>query len=205
MLPTPARGVFDDEPVWFNEPARWRRSGPEVTLTTKPGTDFWRRTHYGYVHDNGHFLGTRILGDFVATAEVDGDYTDQYDQAGLMVRLDAERWVKVGAELVDGGIEMSAVFTHGVSDWSMVPLGILDGPLHLRLTRTKDSLGVEFSLDAAQTWITHRLGYLPPDLPAYVGPMAASPKGEGFEVTFRAITIRRTSDRSDLGRGAAQA
>ncbi len=189
---TPARGVFDDEPVWFHEPARWRRSGPDLALTTDPGTDFWRHTHYGYVRDNGHFLGIRVPGAFVATVEVDGDYRDQYDQAGLMVRLDAERWVKVGAELVDGSHQMSAVVTHAVSDWSMTPLGTLDAPLRLRLTRGGDSLSIEFSLDAGASWIMHRMGFLPPDLPAFVGPMAASPEGEGFEVVFRGLSVTRS-------------
>lgn len=190
--PTPAHGIVDDEPVWLHEPARWRRSGDDLVVTADPGTDFWRRTHYGYVHDSGHFLGTRVVGGFVAEVEVDADFAAQYDQAGLMVRLDAERWVKAGAELVDGGVELGAVFTHGVSDWSTVPAGRPDAPLRLRLTRTGDSLGVEFSLDAGQTWVMHRLGYLPPDLPAFVGPMAACPTGEGFEVTFRGFRVSST-------------
>ena len=103
MQLTPARGVFGDEPVWFHEPARWRRSGPDIVLTADPGTDFWRHTHYGHVHDNGHFLGARMLGDFVASASVDGRYRTGGDQAGLMVRMDAERWITAAVELVDGG------------------------------------------------------------------------------------------------------
>lgn len=195
MLPTPAHGVFDDEPVWFNAPARWRRSGPDVTVTADRGTGFWRRTHHGYVQDTGHFLGTRILGDFVATAEVDAAFTDPRDHAGLMVRFDAERWVTAGPEHVDGGgRELAAVFTHGVSDRSAVPLGALTGPVHLRLTRARDSLQVEFSLDAGDTWITHRLGFLPPELPAFVGPTASAPQGPGFEVVFRGFTIRRSAE-----------
>jgi regulation of enolase protein 1 (concanavalin A-like superfamily) len=187
--PTAADAGFDDEPVWLHEPARWRRTGPDLALTTDPGTDFWRHTHYGFVRDDGHFLGTRVPGEFVATVEIDGDYRDQYDQAGLMVRLDAERWVKAGVELVDGRHQMSTVVTHAVSDWSMTPLGGLDAPLRLRLTRAGDALSVEFSRDAGATWALHRIGYLPPDLPTYVGPMAASPQGQGFEVVFRGLRL----------------
>jgi regulation of enolase protein 1 (concanavalin A-like superfamily) len=188
--PTGAHGPFDHEPVWFNEPARWRRSGPELLLTTDPGTDFWRHTHYGFVKDSGHFLGTRASGEFVATAEVAGEYRDQFDQAGLMVRIDAERWVKTGIELVDGGHQMSAVVTHGVSDWSVTPVGRLEAPLRLRLTRRADALTIEFSLDEGATWVLHRICYLPAGLPAYVGPMAASPQGEGFDVVFRGLGVQ---------------
>ncbi len=160
-------------------------------LTTDRGTDFWRHTHHGYVRDNGHFLGVRMLGDFVASVEVEGEYAHQYDQAGFMVRMDAERWIKTGVELVDGSHRMSAVVTHGVSDWSITPVGRLDGPLGLRLTRAGDGLTIDFSLDRGATWVTHRLCYLPPDLPAFVGPMAACPEGEGFEVTFRNLVLTR--------------
>jgi uncharacterized protein len=185
-----ARGQVDDAPVWLHEPARWRRSGPELSLTTDPGTDFWRHTHYGFVRDTGHFLGTRVAGEFVATAEVDGDYREQFDQAGLMVRIDAERWVKTGIELVDGGHQMSAVVTHAVSDWSVTAIGRLDGPLRLRLTRRADALTVEFSLDLGMTWVLHRICYLPAELPVHVGPMAASPQGAGFDVVFRGLGVQ---------------
>ncbi len=189
---TPARGVFGDEPVWFHEPARWRRSGPDVALTTDKGTDFWRHTNYGHVKDNGHFLGVRMLGEFVASVEVEGEYRDTFDQAGLMVRMDAERWMKTGVELGSSGYQLSAVVTHGVSDWSGTPIGALDGPVGLRVTRARDCLTVEFSLDRGVTWVTHRQCYLPPDLPAFVGPMAASPRGEGFDVVFRNLTVSKT-------------
>lgn len=189
MQLTPARGVFGDEPVWFHEPARWRRSGPDLTLRTDHGTDFWRHTRYGHVRDNGHFLGVRMLGEFVAVVEVDAACTAPGDHAGLMVRMDAERWTTAGVELGDAGHAVTAVVTHGVSDRSVTPVGRLDGPVSLRVARTRDSLTVEFSLDAGTTWVPHRMAYLPPDLPAFVGPTAASPVGDGFDVTFRNVTL----------------
>jgi regulation of enolase protein 1 (concanavalin A-like superfamily) len=179
----------DNDPVWVNEPSRWRRSGGELTLTTDPGTDFWRHTHYGFVRDSGHFQGTRIGGEFVAGVEVQGDYREQYDQAGLMVRLDAERWVKTGIEFVDGRHDLSAVVTHAVSDWSVAPLAEAPDWVAIRLTRRGDALTVEFAVDGAP-WAIHRIAYLPPELPAYVGPMAASPDGGGFDVRFRGWTLR---------------
>jgi hypothetical protein len=187
--PTPARGVFGDEPVWFHEPARWRRAGPELSLSTDPGTDFWRHTGHGYVRDNGHFLGMRVPGEFVAAVEVEGDYRDQHDQAGLMVRMDAERWVKCGIEYVDGVAKVSAVVTHGVSDWSVAPLPAVPQWLQLKVTRTGDTLKVEYGVDGSPLQL-HRLAFLPPDLPVSVGPMACSPDGQGFDVRFRGFDVR---------------
>jgi uncharacterized protein len=187
-LPVPA-GALDAEPVWLNEPARWRRSGGELSLTTDPESDFWRHTHYGFVRDTGHFFGSRIAGEFVAGVEVQGDYRQQYDQAGLMVRLDAERWVKCGIELVDSRYELSTVVTHAVSDWSVSRLAERPDWLAIRLTRRGDTLTVEFAVDGGP-WVMQRMAYLPQDLPAFVGPMAASPDGGGFEVRFRGWNLR---------------
>ena len=73
---------------WLNEPPAWEIRGDALVVTAGPKTDFWRTTHYGFVRDNGHCRFRRWEGDFVAEVEVTGDYRDQYDQAGLMVRLD---------------------------------------------------------------------------------------------------------------------
>jgi len=42
---------------WLNEPASWQRTGDVLRVSVDPGTDFWRTTGYGYVHDNGHVYG----------------------------------------------------------------------------------------------------------------------------------------------------
>ena len=41
---------------WFNEPASARQSGDQLVVRTKPKTDYWRKTFYDYVTDNGHFF-----------------------------------------------------------------------------------------------------------------------------------------------------
>ena len=83
---------------WMNEPASWRVSGSRIAVHTRPKTDFWRKTFYGYVTDNGHFLYLPVTGDFTFEARIGGNYRDLYDQAGLMVRVDAENWMKCGTE-----------------------------------------------------------------------------------------------------------
>jgi regulation of enolase protein 1 (concanavalin A-like superfamily) len=190
----PFRSVSETAPTWLNEPVRWCFEDGSLVVDVDPGTDFWRETHYGFVRDNGHLLAVLEPRDFVATVEVDADYRDRYDQAGLMVRSDAEHWLKAGIEL-DGTFHVSTVVTHGRSDWSVVPLADRPERLQLRVTRSGDALTVEYALGPADgevvAWQLHRLAWFPPQVPVLVGPMAAAPDGSGFTARFSRWEIQR--------------
>jgi len=34
---------------WLNEPPSWHAQGDTLTVTAGPKTDFWRKTHYGFI------------------------------------------------------------------------------------------------------------------------------------------------------------
>jgi regulation of enolase protein 1 (concanavalin A-like superfamily) len=185
--------ALDLDPLWLNEPVRWRRSGEELLLTVTAGTDFWRRTRTGTILDSGHLYGVRVPGEFSAQVEVSAAVRAQRDQAGLMVRLDAERWVSCGLTVANGVVSVGTVVTHAVSDWSVCGLPAAPQWLGLRVRRLGDALTVEYALDVTDPdplWLLHRVAFLPPALPVSVGPMAASPNGSGFDVTFRRLDVR---------------
>lgn len=73
---------------WLNEPTEWSYSGDRLIVKTSPKTDFWRTTHYGFIRDSGHFYFDTFSTDFVLEVSIRGNYTDLYDQAGIMLRLD---------------------------------------------------------------------------------------------------------------------
>ena len=52
--------------------------------------------------DSGHAFLKPVSGDFTASTTVTGAYETLYDQAGLMLRIDATHWVKTGIEFTDG-------------------------------------------------------------------------------------------------------
>src|SRR6266568_2628504 len=79
---------------WLNEPASAKQTNDLFIVTTKPKTDFWRKTFYDYVTDNGHFLFLPVTGDFTFESRVAGKYAALYDQAGLMARIDSGNWLK---------------------------------------------------------------------------------------------------------------
>lgn len=174
---------------WHCEPPAWRDEDGVITVTTAHGSDFWRKTHYGFVRDNGHFYFDRIAGGFVVEAKITGDYAALYDQAGLMVRLDEANWIKTGIELVDGAQQVSAVVTRDTSDWSVMPAPGNPTALWLRLTRQGDTIEIHTSFDG-QIYTLLRLAYFPPGDVARVGIMACSPEGPGFTARFEAFSIR---------------
>ncbi|WNV82521.1 DUF1349 domain-containing protein [Umezawaea sp. Da 62-37] len=176
---------------WFNEPAKWS-AGPEGELfvTADPDTDLWRTTHYGYDRDTAHIRGQWLSGDFTITTTFTGDYTEQFDQAGLALRIDAENWVKAGVEWVDGGFHLSTVVTRGFSDWSMTPVAAVDR-VAFSVERAGDAVTVRYGLGDDEPTAMLRFGYFPPAVPVLAGVMVAAPSGRGFEARFGRTLVSR--------------
>jgi regulation of enolase protein 1 (concanavalin A-like superfamily) len=161
---------------WLNEPARWSGSLDDLTVECEPGTDFWRTTHYGFVRDSGHFAYSSFEDEVAVRFR--GELAAQYDQAGLMLRVDAEHWIKAGIELADGRAWLSVVVTRGVSDWSQQPAPSpdADGWWTVRAVRGGDAVQVFCGSDPI------RLAPLAGSVMA--GPMCAAPEGPGFTARF---------------------
>lgn len=172
---------------WYNEPPFWQAQADRLIVTAGPKTDFWRKTHYGFIRDDGNFYYQPVTGDFIADVTIVGHYQTLYDQAGLMLRLDQTTWIKCGVEYVDGVQYASAVVTRDYSDWSVVRLPN-PAALRLRLQRTGGAVEVLYSVGEAE-YTMLRLAYLTEAETVQVGVMCASPQGEGFSVTFEAFNL----------------
>jgi uncharacterized protein len=178
--------------TWLNAPASEYYDAGTLTARAKGKTDFWRKTFYGYVTDNGHFLHTEQKGEFTFQARVNGNYSQLYDQAGLMVRLDEKNWMKCGSEVFDGKRWASVVFTRDFSDWSTMEDLSQTGPVYWRVVRKKDSLEAQCSKDGDK-FMTIRQGYFPANVPVKVGVMCAAPEGQGFDAVFDQLMLERTA------------
>jgi regulation of enolase protein 1 (concanavalin A-like superfamily) len=174
---------------WFNAPAADKLQDDHLTVTTAPKSDFWRKTHYGFIRDSGHFFYREVRGDFEVRLRVNGQYRELYDQAGLMLRVDEENWIKTGIEFFDNHQHASAVVTRDFSDWSVVRLPGGPASLWLRITRKAEAVEIFYSLDG-QEYTLLRLAYLVPAVVTQVGPMCASPDGSGFETVFEEFTVQ---------------
>jgi len=174
--------------VWLNEPERWTADGDSLRVVTGNATDFWSETHYGFTRDSGHFLGFPTADAFTAELRIQGDFAALYDQAGIMVRVDAQHWVKAGIEFSDGRAMLSSVLTRGQSDWTTAPYAHDAGDFRLRATVSNGVLRLQVSSDG-KLWPLMRLAPFPKANSYLVGPMACTPERAGLKVSFSAFSL----------------
>lgn len=170
--------------TWLNPPAETVEVPGGIEVVTGDRTDFWRETFYGFTRHTGHFLWEAVQGDFTAEVTIAGKYRALYDQAGLMMLLSDQHWIKCGVEVNDGLPVFSTVVTNLRSDWATMPLPFDPATVRLRLSRHGDAVRVDVARPEGG-WFLARLGYMPAGLPAKVGIMACSPERARFRVMFR--------------------
>ncbi|WP_433529713.1 DUF1349 domain-containing protein [Micromonospora sp. CA-263727] len=173
--------------IWWPRPVRAVEE-PDGSLSVEPaeGSDLWRHTSYGFVHDDAPAL----LAPFPPGTAVEVDFrlawTEQFDQAGVLVRVDDRNWVKAGVEVSDGSPQVGAVVTREVSDWSVAPVPDWAGrEVTVRVSRAGDALTVRARV-AGEPWRLVRLAPLDPDVEAAAGPYCCSPSRAGLTVHFTA-------------------
>jgi uncharacterized protein len=173
---------------WLNEPASWQRTGDVLRVSVDPGTDFWRTTGYGYVHDNGHIYGEPLPGDLDVSVRVRGAFANQYDQAGIMLRADENTWLKTGLEFFEGRPRLSTVLTMGYSSWMVADLPPGTDEVTLRVSRRGDAVEVRYAAGEGAAELA-ALVFMPPGREMLAGIVCAAPEGGGFSVAFHDLRI----------------
>jgi regulation of enolase protein 1 (concanavalin A-like superfamily) len=173
---------------WLNEPASWQRTGDVLRVSVDPGTDFWRTTGYGYVHDNGHIYGEPLPGDLDVSVRVRGAFANQYDQAGIILRADEHTWLKTGLEFFEGRPRLSTVLTLGCSSWMVADLPPGTDDVTLRASRRGDAVEVRYSAGDGAAELA-ALVFMPPGREMLAGIVCAAPEGTGFSVAFHDLRI----------------
>ncbi|WP_328343401.1 DUF1349 domain-containing protein [Micromonospora sp. NBC_00421] len=180
-----SRTVDWDEGRWSHPPVRVDRTD-DGGLLVEPGaeSDLWRHTGYGFVHDDGPALLAALPASGAVEVSFVLDYTAQFDQAGVLVRVDERNWVKAGVEISDGLPQVGAVVTREFSDWSVAPVPDWTGRVvTVRVSRDGDALTVRACTDD-EGWRLVRLAPLAPDAVALAGPFCCSPSRGGLTVRF---------------------
>ena len=178
---------------WFNEPSQWEIKDKKLTLFATPQSDYWRIAHYGFTVDDAPFLYTTYGGEFEAKVKITGDYKVRYDQAGMMIRIDHENYIKTGIEYVDGKYNLSAVVTHHTSDWSVITLDRPVPFVWIKAVRRLDAVEIYYSFDD-KDYTLMRIAWMQDNTPVQVGLMAASPDGQGFQASFEHFQVKHLPD-----------
>lgn len=182
--------------TWTNAPVETREENraaatddssmdrPALEVTAVETSDAWRTTAYGFVHDTEHALvapfihGTAVEVSFVA------DFDQQFDQAGVFVRIDDRNWIKAGVEFADGTPQVGAVVTREVSDWSVAPVPEWAGrTVTVRVSWDLDALTIRARADDEPFRLV-RVVPLEPELTASAGPLISAPTRAGLTVRF---------------------
>lgn len=179
---------------WFNEPEQWSINDGKLTMSVTPKSDYWRISHYGFTVDDAPFYYAEYGGEFEAKVKVAGDYKVRFDQAGMMIRIDHENYIKTGIEFVDGKYNLSTVVTHHTSDWSVIALDKPVKELWIKAVRRLDAIEIFYSFDDKE-YTLMRNAWMEANRPVKVGMMAACPDGDGFNVTFSDFSVKHLPDK----------
>lgn len=179
---------------WFNEPADWSVSGDRLTMSVTPQSDYWRISHYGFTVDDAPFYYSEYGGEFEAKVKIEGDYKVRFDQAGMMIRIDHENYIKTGIEFVDGRYNLSTVVTHRTSDWSVIALDCPVEFIWIKAVRRLDAIEIFYSFDDVEYHMM-RNAWMEANRPVKIGMFAACPDGDGFNASFSGFKVTHLPDK----------
>jgi hypothetical protein len=178
--------------IWLYEP-EWGYQGDTLWVKTFKDTDYWQRTHYGFQRDNAHALVQEVAGDFTLRARLRFAPTAQYDQCGLLLRIDENNWFKCSVEYETPHESRlgSVLTTHGYSDWATQDIPSDVREIWYTIEFTDSDLLASYSLDGAH-FHQMRLAHLDAQLkPVLAGIYGCSPTGDGFRFELLEFSLDR--------------
>lgn len=146
---------------WYNEPENVVFSGQEMKISAGAPTDFWQSLQHGFAKDDGHFFFKRIAGDFCSVVKWSFEKADNFNQCGIMIRIDERNWFKSSVMYQDSARpEIGSCVTNcGFSDWAGVPLPQGVEEIFYKVVRRGDDFAAFYSLDG-ENFIRLRQFYL---------------------------------------------
>lgn len=171
------------EGKWTREPVSLREEGGALIAEAAEGSDWWRNTAYGFIHDDGHALVRDFPNESAIEVSFILNFTEQFDQCGIYLTSGPENWVKAGVEFCDGSPQVGAVVTINNSDWSTAPVPEWMGKeITVRASRSKDGLTVRAGIAGNLHLV--RVAPLDPNRNWKAGPFLCAPSRAGLVTTI---------------------
>ena len=139
--------------VWTRPPQNAVVEADRVEIVTEPHTDLWQRTYYHFRNDNAPVLQMETEEEYFSfVVRTQFAFRRRFDQAGIVMYLDSENWIKASLENEDDKIcRLGAVVTNlGYSDWSSTDVDAPVSSMWFRLSRRGDDFCAECSADGIQ-------------------------------------------------------
>lgn len=178
---------------WVNRPQEFKLGPEELSVTTQPHTDLWQKTYYHFVNDNAPMLLMDTEEDYFSfTVKVDvTDSHQRFDQAGIVVYLDSENWLKASIEYENQSFQHlgSVVTNQGFSDWATVQIPTKTQSMYYRLSRRKQDFRIENSLDGINFQQMRICHLNQANGSISLGIYACSPEDSSFTAHFSALDL----------------
>lgn len=169
---------------WTTEPVRSEVVAEGLKVEAREGSDAWRVTSYGFVHDDEHALVAPLPTEQAVEVDFVAAFSQQFDQAGIFLRASETQWIKAGVEFADGTPQLGAVVTDGRSDWSVAPVPDWDRRnVTIRASRSGDAITVRARAEGEDFRLV-RVIPLDPAVELEAGPFTCAPTRAGLEVLF---------------------
>lgn len=177
---------------WYNEPENVIFADKEMKIVAKRETDFWQSRHHSFAKDNGHLFFVRQEKNFNITVHWKSENTTNFNQCGIMVRLNDKNWFK--SSLMYQNQEEpeigSCVTINGHSDWAGVMLEKEPKDIWYKLVRKQDDFMVYYSLDGDK-YIRLRQFYIDTTgVELKVGAYICAPQSENFEAILDEVDLK---------------
>ncbi len=158
--------------------------GTDLLVEAVEGSDAWRVTSYGFIHDSEHGLLAPLPQDTAVEVSFIAAFEAQFDQAGVLLRAAHDAWVKAGVEFADGAPQVGAVVTNPVSDWSVAPVPEwLGRSVTVRASRSGDAVTIRARVEDGPFRLV-RVAPFPVDADLEAGPYCCAPTRGGLVVRF---------------------
>ncbi len=177
---------------WYNEPENVVFLDHEMKIVARSQTDFWQSLHHQIKKDNAHFFYKKSSGNFSIVIKWRFDKAENFNQCGIMVRLDERNWFKASILSKDeNNPEIGTCLTvSGYSDWAGTPLSAVPHEIFYKLEKKGEDFICSYSLDG-EKYIRLRQFYLKSlNEKIKVGAYIAAPQKKMFEAVLDDVEIK---------------
>ncbi|MEL4506131.1 DUF1349 domain-containing protein [Luteococcus sp. H138] len=173
-----------DQGQWTHPPVNVHPEGTDLCVEAVEGSDVWRVTSYGFVHDTEHALVVPMANPGAVEVRFLAEFEEQFDQAGIFLTGADDLWVKAGVEFADGTPQLGAVVTNPHSDWSVAAVPDWIGrEVTVRASRSGDAVTIRARVEGEDFRLV-RVVPIPSDVDLAAGPMVCAPTRAGLVVRF---------------------